>query len=529
MWPRILRARPLATILLASLAFLACSSEGVHPRYSRVVVVTFDTLNVEFTSLFDPTVDTTPELASFARQGLLFEQAHTPVPLTLPAHTSLFTGTAPLDNGVMANGDTVPESLTTLAEVLREAGYRTAAFPSLGVLGRQFGLDQGFETYDDRFAHPRPYRYGDEVLDLAESWIAEQGDRPIFLWVHLSDPHEPYRRRHSPPDLALDLEGAPLGTWDLASKEHFSVVFPLPPGEHQVTFRALPPPQPTASYLVLELLVPENLAPWTGAVPPPGPGEEIRLEPSWSLVLSNPGDEAVEVDLIFRGRRLGQSKAEAITEYRHEVAFVDQQLGRLSRALGDSSKTLWVLTSDHGEALYRLGMVGHAPFVYQDQLRTLFLLRGPAIPAGRRITDRSALSADLTPTLLDLLELASPPGITGRSLRPCWEKPSECPPSDEWWSYGLSPTQPEEIVGLAGYRWPVKVLWQDYANIRRRQTVDLTRSPDELAGGDGGSDGEVLERRLERQLVRHRRALDERAKEELTDEQRDLLRSLGYL
>ena len=83
--------------------------------------------------------------------GTVFEHAYTRVPNTLPAHASLLTGVEPAELGVMVNGDFVSESVETLPEILSRHGYRTGAFLSLGVLKRQFGLDQGFERYDDEW------------------------------------------------------------------------------------------------------------------------------------------------------------------------------------------------------------------------------------------------------------------------------------------------------------------------------------------------------------------------------------------
>ncbi|MFQ6104632.1 MAG: tetratricopeptide repeat protein, partial [Candidatus Glassbacteria bacterium] len=136
--------------------------------------------------------------------SFLFSHAFTAVPLTLPAHASIMTGLYPLSHGVRNNGsyrldDTVP----TIASILSDVGYRTKAVVSAFVLDSQFGLDSGFQSYDDHLEY-RPdeqptssslERKGDAVTDAAISFIdeAESSPSPYFLWVHYFDPHHPYK------------------------------------------------------------------------------------------------------------------------------------------------------------------------------------------------------------------------------------------------------------------------------------------------------------------------------------------------
>ena len=124
------------------------------------------------------------------------------MPLTLPAHASLMTGTFPAWHGVRDNGGFyVGDDQVTLAELRREKGYRTGGFVSSFVLDERWGIAQGFETYFDDFDLEK---YGDkggmdviqrpgaETVDQAVSWLAADRDRPFFAWVHLYDPHTPY-------------------------------------------------------------------------------------------------------------------------------------------------------------------------------------------------------------------------------------------------------------------------------------------------------------------------------------------------
>ena len=129
---------------------------------------------------------------------MLFTEAVTPVPLTLPAHSSMLTGTNSPFHGVRDNEDYQLADLNvTLAETLKEHGLSTGAVIGAFVLDSQFGLDQGFDWYQDRFDQSRELfgfaqRRGDEVTRYAVQWIEEHRQEPFFLIVHYFDPHVEY-------------------------------------------------------------------------------------------------------------------------------------------------------------------------------------------------------------------------------------------------------------------------------------------------------------------------------------------------
>ena len=118
-------------------------------RQPSLLLVTLDTTRPDHLQPYGASVET-PVLAALAAEGVLFEQAFAVAPITLPAHTAILTGLYPPQSGVRNNGTHyVPAEAATLAERLRPRGWRTAAFVSAAVLERRYGLDQGFEVYDD--------------------------------------------------------------------------------------------------------------------------------------------------------------------------------------------------------------------------------------------------------------------------------------------------------------------------------------------------------------------------------------------
>ncbi len=167
-----------------------------------MLLVTIDTLRADRLGCYGYARAATPTLDALARRGVRFATAVAHVPLTGPSHASILTGRTPLGHGMRDNGAYVlPASVRTVAEDFRGAGYRTAAFVSGFPLNRRFGLDRGFETYDDhlpRGADPRRTAYvertADRTTDAALAWLGATPPvpSPFFLWVHYFDPHAPY-------------------------------------------------------------------------------------------------------------------------------------------------------------------------------------------------------------------------------------------------------------------------------------------------------------------------------------------------
>lgn len=165
-----------------------------------VVLITIDTLRADAPGFAGNKRAQTPVLDRLASQGRVFTNAHAHNVVTLPSHTNILTGLYPFQHGVRDNtGFRVPANLPTLATVLRGAGYATGAFVGAFPLDSQYGLDRGFDVYDDRYPEgvdedrfALAQRRGDEVVRLALDWWRKQQGKPRFLWIHLFDPHAAY-------------------------------------------------------------------------------------------------------------------------------------------------------------------------------------------------------------------------------------------------------------------------------------------------------------------------------------------------
>ena len=198
-----------AGVLLAAAAaayflFFAGGPDFAGLRKDRdfnVIVITLDTTRADRLPSYGCRDVVTPTLDAFAARGVRFEKCYAQTPLTLPSHTTLMTGTLPLFHGIRDNGGFfVPEKLKTMAELFKDKGYETGAFIAAYVLDSKWGLNQGFDTYFDKFDLSKfkrvslgtVQRPANEILDQALPWLEERKAKRFFVWLHLYDPHTPY-------------------------------------------------------------------------------------------------------------------------------------------------------------------------------------------------------------------------------------------------------------------------------------------------------------------------------------------------
>ncbi len=186
----------------------------------NIVLFTIDTLRADHLECYGYDRVKTPNINRLASEGILFEHNIVQAPLTLPSHSSIFTGTHPLYHGMRDNGGFyLEEKHITLAEVLKTNGYSTGAFVGAFVLDSRWGLDQGFDYYYDNFDLTKyktvsldsVQRRGDEVLSEACKWLEKNSQDKFFAWIHLYDPHTPY---NPPEPYKTQYNGRRFGLYD---------------------------------------------------------------------------------------------------------------------------------------------------------------------------------------------------------------------------------------------------------------------------------------------------------------------------
>ncbi|MEW6382129.1 MAG: tetratricopeptide repeat protein [bacterium] len=218
--------------VILTVIFMAALSSGCWPRkpvsrnvlvpgdgerknlkpLPNILLISIDTLRADHLGCYGYRGIPTPHIDHLAREGMLVTSCYTPVPITLPSHATLMTGQYPLAHNVRDNGTfRLGEESLTLAEILKSKGYQTAAFVGAFVLDSRFGLDQGFDIYDDQMELEGKKsdllfeeRRAEEVIGAAGNWLDQKQPGPFFLFIHCFDPHAPY---HAPAPYGRGIEG----------------------------------------------------------------------------------------------------------------------------------------------------------------------------------------------------------------------------------------------------------------------------------------------------------------------------------
>src|SRR5258708_1467040 len=190
-------------VLLIAAMSTAVSAAAPSPSGApNVVVITIDTLRPDHLGCYGYKQIHTPNVDALAADGIRFERAYTSVPVTLPSHTVIFTGTYPIYSGMHDfAANKLNPSQPTLASVLKAHGYVTGVVVASAVLDSRFGLNHGFDFYYDHFDFSRLQesnidemeRPGNVVADVTLDWLSKNYQKKVFLWMHLYDPHYPYR------------------------------------------------------------------------------------------------------------------------------------------------------------------------------------------------------------------------------------------------------------------------------------------------------------------------------------------------
>jgi len=189
----------------------------------NVLLITLDTVRADHLGCYGNRSAKTPSLDGLARGGIRFARAYCPAPLTLPSHCSIMAGLYPLTHGVRNNGHDLTPGIKTLAEILKGHGYATAAFVSSFSVDSRFGLDRGFDVYDDMFPSELPVksqnaeRRAEQTFARFSRWLDKNSGAKHFCWVHYYDPHLPY---DPPSPYREEFEGRPYDG-EIAYMDHY--------------------------------------------------------------------------------------------------------------------------------------------------------------------------------------------------------------------------------------------------------------------------------------------------------------------
>ena len=338
---------------LALVSAAGCAEPGPSVPPS-VVLCVIDTLRADHLGAYGDERGLTPHLDALARESVVFESASAPAPWTLPSVASILTSTFPCEHATVVDGDRIPDATPTLAELLRDAGYQTASFFESPYAGSMSGLDRGFAQAEQNF---------DTGRKTAGQRIDELLPGPFFLYVHTTDPHDPYHESHLGPAFAGGHEARQAINGDLQR------------------LRSL------------------TRADWSAK-------REI-------------GSTDNSADQQRAMQSLRERREDILLLYAKDVAQADERLGTLVAALkerGLFEDTLFILVSDHGEEFDEHGGWQHDHSAYEELLHVPLLVH---LPGGRGAGTRVVTpvsGVDLAPTILDVAGVPAPEGLRGRSL-----------------------------------------------------------------------------------------------------------------
>jgi arylsulfatase A-like enzyme len=329
-----------------------------------VIVVLADTLRRDHLGAYGYARPTSPVLDRLAQEGVLFRECIGQGSWTKVATPSLMTSLYPTSHGVTDFFDRLPGSAVTLAEAYREAGYATVSFSSILFTGRFSNLHQGFEEVHEDSSLPdrNSSKTTREYVDRLLPWLEAHRDVPFFVFLHVSDPHDPYRPPPPYDALWADPAKAEQHEADLKKARGF-ISDPL--------LKAFGMPTP----------------------------DELRKA-------------GIDPDAFVAHERAW---------YDGSIRGMDVEIGRLVErieALGLEDRTLLVFTSDHGEEFHEHGRSFHGQSVYGELNNVPLILWGPGrVPNGRTV-ERTVQTIDVMPTLLEISRLRAPAGMQGHSLWP---------------------------------------------------------------------------------------------------------------
>jgi len=465
------RRRSLVVLSIASL--WACDGGG-PPAPPNVILISVDTLRADHLGCYGYERATSPFLDELAARGVRFERAFAQSSWTLPSHMSLVTSRYPRSHGVHNHDAVLPEGVSTVASALRAAGYSTTGFVSWVYLSAEFGFDRGFETFHELLppeeeidATTRHSIKAERFVDHVATWAEADADhgRPFFLFLHLFDPHANY---DPPLEIARQFEPS----LEDARLGEYDALKPFIRGMHRQPRRM--------------------------------PAADVR-------------------------------RVEAL--YDAEIRYTDRQLERLFDLLDAADRldnTLIVFTSDHGEEFDDHGsMEGHQWTLYDEVLRVPLLVVLPDGAAAGTTIDRLVQTIDVAPTILDIAGVARPADFEGHSLAGLiagesadWEEIAfaELRRFNLKWSLR---TRDHKLVythdtGVNRAQVPVVAGYELYdLGADPAEQRDLHASKTELT--------ERLGARLESYAGGGSTGAAAGAGPDLSDEQRERLRSLGYL
>jgi len=423
----------LSMVLLGGviLLFSGCKKRAINPNF---VLVTLDTQRADFISAYSRNNASTPNIDSFAEKGILFENCYSLIPITLPSHASIFFSQPPYVVKNYNNGQIIlkQKKRPSFVNVFKKQGFTTAAFVSLGVLDASFGLDEGFDVYNDDLPEDRWYATAEEINQRVFSWLEWNKNQRFFLWVHYSDPHAPYAPPDSPPDLKIFLNGQFIGEYFLTKNIRYEVNLNMRKGNNFLRLDI------KNKYIEERNDFLANFDIFDFSAEPDQKDIKIQFKRGWSAkreknkflakkrahITIKGKSTPLPLRLTFRGKLILPIVGKR-DFYKKEVEYMDREIGKLMaklRKLKLLRKTHILMVGDHGECLgeykgyFDRYHFGHIHFLYGVYTQVPLIIYNPfAVEIGIRRKEPVTL-LDIAPSIMEIMDFDQLPSFQGRNL-----------------------------------------------------------------------------------------------------------------
>jgi len=456
--------------------------QGIAGGIPRILLISVDTLRPDHLSCYNPEEANTPYMDQIADDGILFQKATTSAPWTLPSFASIMTGFPASVHTVRTVESRVPDTLVTLAEVMKNNHYHTAAIGDNPYLSPNYNLSQGFLEYDffpktgvsvgnslgstivAGWLLPNVYKTDASTSDLTQltlQWLDRNRDHNFFLWLHYFDPHMPYR---PPPEYLPDIPPAPSIGVSFEDEQLHDIRY----GDYV----------PTSN------------------------------EREWIKLL-----------------------------YRSEVHYIDDNIGRLITYLKRHDiyqETLIVFFSDHGEEFWEHGGFEHGHTLYNELLWVPLIIKLPRSlqTAKVELIEKRVTVQSIMPTVLDLCGIDFPrTELTSPSLAPMWHSRSFPQYKDPLYSTALYIREDGESIVI-----DEKMKYIRYAVTPREELYDLKKDPREQHSVAASFPRTLQEAKTilndhqqKSTAIREALGIPLEERVQMDDETMERLRSLGYI
>ncbi len=369
-------------------------------RPGRIILFSMDTVRADRVSGYG-TASTTPNLEEIAAEGARFTDFYAAASFTLPATMSIFTGLDAIEHGLWNEAAVLAPEVPTLAELLRKAGYRTQAFHEGGYVDPEFGFDRGFDRYT---AYPQR-KVVEESLWSILDWMRSAENEPYFLFLHTYAAHDPY------------------GGFEHYRREHPERGLPTRE-QIQQWRRKYPAREPGA-------------ASHASMVP-----DEIRRLCSLFNQLANDNSERLSCGYNNLSARFPDTphfeldRSAMLHGYDDRIRSIDRSIGQIRSLLIELDQwddTLFIITSDHGEAFFEHGLYRHDQVPFNEVLKVPLIVSYPRLLRERGVRAVAGITwhLDLLPTILSLANVPYPGKLRGIDLAPLLIESGKEDPADD--------------------------------------------------------------------------------------------------